>query len=140
MVAVLQGAGSVQEAGGEQAGRLAEQRRACPDRADEWRDCSEAGRCGATGRCGVSPLEWVAAHEVAAREKPFPLSFEPPVSKYPIPAFYLKYVSICFPTATVITSFGWRVCDARKYSAPEMLLQIAEPHVILLPNVTREIE
>ena len=27
---------------------------------------------GGTGRYGVSPLEWVAPHEVGARERPFP--------------------------------------------------------------------
>ena len=31
-----------------------------------------AGIGAEPGRCGVSPLEWVAAHEVAARERPLP--------------------------------------------------------------------
>ncbi len=57
MVAVLHGGGCVQELGGQQAGRLAEKWRACPDRADEWRDCSW-WRCGVDwrGRYGTPPV------------------------------------------------------------------------------------
>ena len=63
---------------GEQVGRPAAARRACPKSGDGgWRACSWR-RCGASpeGVTGHLPLERVAAHESSGEGKAFPLTDE----------------------------------------------------------------
>jgi hypothetical protein len=78
VVAVLHGGGLVQEEGGEQAGRLAVSGGLVPTEPTN----GGIARGGSSERIhegvtGAVPLEWVAAHEVSARERPFPINLMP---------------------------------------------------------------
>lgn len=73
MVAVLHGGGSVQEGGGEQAGRLAVSGGLVPT--DSTNGGIARGGGAARIREGVTghlPLEWVVPHVVGAGESRFP--------------------------------------------------------------------